>query len=562
MSEPVDDPNSGVAPMEGPETSSAERTSFETRMEQFLSKPNHKGHFMALGRLLVASNPFYPVSAALLLYGFYRVSADTHFLPGEVAQLIFNFSSLQVYELLLVITAVFLARRCVWYDSMLLVGLENMLAPVAFILVSQAALIDRKIIWIMCLAAGILALLRFSSLKRFIAELNLPAALLYSGVVLLVANVALPVVFRTLHEYKVGTKPTWGAAYETNAAAWLVLLPGLCALANWIPGPRDRGDLWPQRWWLPMTFFALWIAGTVVHLYCLGYVYDFDFRPERAGPALWLLLWIACRRAKDFIPTLKPVLERCLLIAPIPATLTAVNRYDTRIFFYLTLLNVACYCILWVRRKEERLPLHLGLISVALLCAGVPQDWIPTAISFTRFDLAGIAIATYALFCCALSTNPKLGVLGGLILGIAMLIGLHNKPMPFHWASQAAMVFLLIHSLRWDDSRHESANAARVVVAVLWAAHCWLWALAYGAGSVVIVSAGALFTAWLLARLLTGEWKARILSVAAVVAALATPSHAAVPKLQHLPSGPVIVGASFLLFALGTGLALMKRRSH
>jgi hypothetical protein len=35
----------------------------------------------------LACNPFYLVSAALLLYGFYRVSVDADFLRGELAQL-------------------------------------------------------------------------------------------------------------------------------------------------------------------------------------------------------------------------------------------------------------------------------------------------------------------------------------------------------------------------------------------------------------------------------------------------------------------------------------------
>src|SRR6266853_1775679 len=117
-------------------------------------------------KLLLACNPFYLVSAALLLYGFYRVSIDPTFLKAEISQLVFNFTSLQFYETLLVITAIFLARRRIWYDSTLLVGLENMLVLVAFILVSQAALIDSRIIWVMCLVGGILALLRFSALKR------------------------------------------------------------------------------------------------------------------------------------------------------------------------------------------------------------------------------------------------------------------------------------------------------------------------------------------------------------------------------------------------------------
>ena len=62
-------------------------------------------------RRFLACNPFYLVSAALLLYGVYRVSVDPNFLSRETAQLAFNFSSLQLYEALLVITAIVLARR-------------------------------------------------------------------------------------------------------------------------------------------------------------------------------------------------------------------------------------------------------------------------------------------------------------------------------------------------------------------------------------------------------------------------------------------------------------------
>src|SRR6266851_4494953 len=89
----------------------------------------------------LACNPFYLVSAALLLYGLYRVSDDPKFLSRETSQLAFNFTSLQFYEAILVATAIFLARRGIWYDSTLLIGLENLLVLVPFILISQAALI-------------------------------------------------------------------------------------------------------------------------------------------------------------------------------------------------------------------------------------------------------------------------------------------------------------------------------------------------------------------------------------------------------------------------------------
>src|SRR5690349_15436130 len=77
-------------------------------------------------RRLLACTPFYLVSAALLLYGFYLVSIDPRFLNQETKHLVFNFTSLQIYELVLVLTAIFLAARRIWYDSTLLVILENL----------------------------------------------------------------------------------------------------------------------------------------------------------------------------------------------------------------------------------------------------------------------------------------------------------------------------------------------------------------------------------------------------------------------------------------------------
>src|SRR5256885_9802010 len=87
---------------------------------------------------LVACNPFYLISVALLLFGCYRISVEPALYNHEAAHLFFNFTSLQIYELLLVATAIFLARKRIWYDSTLLAGLENLLILVPFILISQA----------------------------------------------------------------------------------------------------------------------------------------------------------------------------------------------------------------------------------------------------------------------------------------------------------------------------------------------------------------------------------------------------------------------------------------
>ena len=66
------------------------------------AQPRPLGYWL---KRFFACNPFYLVSAALLLFGLYRVSLDTEVLVKETTQLAFNFGSLQVYEILLVGTS-------------------------------------------------------------------------------------------------------------------------------------------------------------------------------------------------------------------------------------------------------------------------------------------------------------------------------------------------------------------------------------------------------------------------------------------------------------------------
>src|SRR4051794_11954237 len=70
---------------------------------------------------LLAQNPFYIASAIMLLYAMFRLSVDPKIFAEEVSQLFFNFSSFQVYEVMLAITALILVRRKILYDFSLLV---------------------------------------------------------------------------------------------------------------------------------------------------------------------------------------------------------------------------------------------------------------------------------------------------------------------------------------------------------------------------------------------------------------------------------------------------------
>jgi len=510
---------------------------------------------------LLACNPFYLVSAALLLFGFYRVSVDPGFLSEEISQLTFNFTSLQFYEALLVITAIFLARRRIWYDSTLLVSLENMFLFVPFILVSQAALIEQRMVWTMCLVGGLFAVVRFGGLKRFIGELNFPKPLVVVGFIILLVNVSLPVVYRILHQSKVGTRPDWGSAYYTNEFSWLLLMPLLCWFANLLPAPRGACDLPPQGRWLPLGIFSLWLVATGTHLYCLGYVYDFSLRPELLAPAVWALLWMLRRRMPEFLPAITPLKRKLFLVPPLLATFLAAEQRNKEVFLALTLLNFAIYGAIYLRARENRFVLHLVFLSLVSLVGGLPEDWCRAVVSeFSRARFIGFGAAGYVLLWASLARNPRFGIIGGVLISIATAFLLPERGYSLHFALQSGVVFLLLHSLRWVDSDHAGARVIRAMAAGIWVAHTLVWTSETGTVWMACAVGELVLAVYFSARLFSGSWGSRLIPLSAVLVALSGPTHFTAAKVGSAPSGLLAVAGSFVLFGLGTLVALTKHR--
>jgi len=507
-----------------------------------------------------ACNPFYSVSAALLLYSFYLISADKSFLPTEVAQLSFNFGSVQLYEILVVATAIFLARRAIWYDSTLLVALENLLLLVPFILISQAALIDAHLVWTLCIGAGVLAATRLSLLKRHISQLDFQRRLAWMGASFIVVNAVLPIVYRVLHESKFGTKPDWGAAYETNQYIWWLLVPMLCGLISLVPWPRlSTHELESQRPWFSLGVLSLWLVGTGVHLYCLGYVYDFALRPELLAPTAWILLWVLYRKIDQLRPSLEERWKHCFWMLPMLATLLATPQPEKIVFLALTGLNISIFASIFWRRRVG-LALHLSLISIAASIAGLPEEWgraLPA--QFNRDTCIAGAAVIYFLIWTTLSRNPKLGTLGGLVAAISL--GMWSRePSNVHWAVQIGLAFLLIHSLRWVDSEEPGAALLRWLAALAWLAHSIAWTHFYSGGWRAGLIAVPVVAAWFVFRWLRGTWSLFVIPVAALLVMLSAPGHVAAIHLESTPGGLLAVVGSFLLFGLGTLGAITKHR--
>ena len=521
-------------------------------------KPNQRPLSWWL-RKFFACNPFYLASAVLLLYGCYRISIDETFVDHDTARLLFNFSSVQVYELLLVGVAIFLARRYLWYDSMLLVGLENMLVFVPFLLVSLAALTGPRITIYVCAIAVIMAALRFGSLKRYFAELNLPGSLLGVGSILLTLNVALPLTYRHYINFKIGTHLDAGPDYIMNECMWLLVLPAALALVNFLPCARTGRDSLPQSRWLPIGLFALWITVTGVHLWALDYVYGYYLRPDLFAPVGWVLAWTVFFR----IPAKPAALKYALMIPALLAPFLAGTPEAEKTYLALMALNVAVFGVMRFLRSGNRFAGHLAYASALLFIAGLPDSWIQMAIhGATAASCVAAGLAAYLIFWTAWLRNPKLAVFGAIIFGIAIAVVFSSYPIA-NWAFQGGFVFFLLHSLRWNDAEHPGAANSRNFIGIIWAIQSFVWMNCDGTRFWMPFIPGVLVLAFYGALMLyRGAWQLLAVPASALAVSLSGPCCLAIDRLRSTPPGLLAVIASFLFLGLGTAAALTRGFWH
>jgi len=516
-------------------------------------------------RFLVC-NPFYLVSAALLLFGMYRISVDRSVFTGEISQLAFNLSSLEFYEVLLVATAIFLAGRRIWYDSTLLVGLENLFIFVPFILVSQVALISTHAVWVVCAVTAIIAITRVASLKRYFGELNLPSRLLLIGAVLLLVNIGLLAAYRIVCETKMGWQPDrtdTSPEFRFNQLTWLVILPAALAMANFLPHAREKGSLVPQRRWLPAGFCALWMSATGVHLYCLNYVYNFAFRIEMIVPAVWMLTWVMYRHASEFLATESRAPQYALAVSSLLIPLAAASENGTKIFFALMALNTLVYGVMYLRNCDRDFVRHLLLASAVLLICGLPGEWIQIVTpGLHRDTYVGVAAAFYVMLYLVLSRDAKAGIFGGVIVAGIVAAAFQRHDAAIHWAVQSGLVFILLHSLRWEDLEQQGASVVRVMAGILWVLHTVIWVRADAAMWMPCIPGAIVLGAYLITQFLRGRWDAFILPAASILTVLSGPGNFLVQAIQSAPMGLLAVVGSFLLFGLGTAAAVTKHRWH
>jgi hypothetical protein len=386
---------------------------------------------------------------------------------------------------------------------------------------------------------------------------------LLCGLAVLAVNTALPLVYRHNQETKAGINITSGAAYEMNEASWFWLLPALALLANLLPRPEENRREAQVRRWFTMALFLFWLIGTGVHLYCLGYVYDFKLRREHLAPVLWVLAWTMRSRLTDFLSLPPQWLRKAFLLLPLLAALVSAFAADSQVFFILSALNSLGFAVVTIRERGPRLALHLALLSVAATVSALPMEILaPIAGGFDQTRLIGAAALTYLMTSAALSRNPKLALVGALAAALAGGLLREGQSHALFWAAQSGLVYFLLHSLRWRDYEHPGAAGVRSFIATLWVLHTFAWVHNGAALSQPLSAAGLVMLVWGARGFVFRVWRPQVVPVAALLVALCSPVNFAVLKTQTTPMGVLAVIGSFALFAAGTAAALTKHRWH
>ena len=510
------------------------------------AQPVASFQWRAWPRRLLVCNPFFLCSAALLLFGVNRLSADPNFLGEERTKLLFNFGALQFYEFLVVGTGTLLARKRIWYDSALLVVVEHGLLLVPFMLLSQGVLLNPRLGMTLAFGTVTLAALRWFTVHRGYPQFNLPPRALALGAIFLLVNAALPLIYPPAVEKNTDD---WAAP---NLELWYVVLPILTAGANLLPRPKHYGGLNPERPWLPLFIYTLWLTGTGAHIWCLGYLSKIEFQSHFLAPAALVAAWTMLRRIGDCVPEPQTGWKIALLCFTFLTPFLAFRH--PALFEVLVVANAALY---WLLRPNQagvtRIVLReLILASGALMVLGVPAPIAQMALPhFVRVQALILAIA-FAIDVMALrSCRVWSGAAAAIAAAVTSLVFWPDAPVDLYL--QTAAVVLLAHSLRWNNPE-PLARLLQAFAGAMWIADAAIWIHRAPAQTdfFVVSVALALLMVWFLIAWLTKCRRHWIIAASATGVVLCAPFDWIVR--QDSP-GLMALTVSLVLFGAGVTVA-------
>ena len=510
---------------------------------------------------LVAGNPFFLFSPMLLLYGLFSVATEPEMLGQEATSLAFNFSCLGLYEILLVVTAIWLAGRRLTYDASVLMWLENLLLFVPFLLLSQASFLSADAAFRYATIGVMLAVGRWILQFRYFPNLNLPPLLMFLGLGLLLLNAGYPLLFH----YFVTVKENNWIWPKLSFMSWALMLPAVMLFGNWLCRPARASE----NRWLPLSFFTVWMIGTAVNLRAINYVDDLEFRPGLMIPLAWALVWTVWLQMGNLFSRVSFRFRDRAIWVPVAVPIVAFVLHEELVFFGLIAANLIA--VLSLGRKVSTRTRNKALVVLgAMALAGMPELWAEELIPFyTRGKCVLLAVAAYVLSLAVPRAECRAGLVVAVIAGITTQYYFGRLDYLEQFALDTALMFALVHSLSWRDTRESVGRPIRFALGLGWMIHGVIWVRIAGADvseteafiSRMMPLSGLLVLACFAIRHLRSKsWQPLDVPLFAILVVLTVPINGGYEAVRITPPGYLAVLGSFLLFAVGTAFALIREK--
>jgi len=389
------------------------------------------------------------------------------------------------------------------------------------------------------------------TMRRCYPQFNLPRRALLLGAALLLFNATLPVIFPAAVEQDVENWRT------PNLFLWCVVLPAMVAGANLLPRPTRYGGSNPERHWLPLFNYALWVTATGAHLWSLSHISGLPFQLEWLGPAALVAAWTMYGRLEDCL--IMPGLNWRRIILAIAFAAPLISYSDPHLFELLVMANALGFgAMLMHGCKIPAFARELIILSVPLLALGLSQEAGRILMPyFTRASGLAVSLSTLLVIYGMRWFRPSTGCAGAV--GITILVAFVWPGASPHAYLQTTVLFLLTQSLAW---RPQAGGGAfiRLAAALAWVLNAVNWLHDYprwqpAAG--VTFSALLLLTAWLAIWYASKERPPIIVASSAVAVSLCAPTGW---LWKTGSAGAVALAASLLLF--GFGFAVAWSRHH
>ena len=178
-----------------------------------------------------------------------------------------------------------------------------------------------------------------------------------------------------------------------------------------------------------------------------------------------------------------------------------------------------------------------------------------------------LALAAYGVSVSVRRREWRAGVVGAVLAGIATQNYFGRLDYLEQFALDTTLMFALVHSLGWRDTRESVGRPIRFALGLGWVIHGIIWVHIAGGdvpetemfiSRMMPLSGLLVLTCFAAYQLRTRRWQPLDVQVFGLLVVLTVPINSGYEAVRITPPGYLAVLGSFVLFALGRGYAIVR----